>query len=259
MKTKGRMAVVHHYEWSVTRWFTSPTREALDAAGRGIYRDLLDVCYTQGAIPSDHEILARMCRASSEEFERAWNVIGSHFKRHSKDASALINSHANVFRNDYFRYIREQKSRGASGGTATGKRKRSKINDKESAGCSESPATAENICSQHDTTRHDTIEHDTIRAALPDSSVISGTEGEPPPAAADPDRLAWMRKSLEDFPNSPPGRPDAQICQRALEATHGASLERIGDVLLRLHRRGDRPRSWGFFPEVLRRELAGGP
>ena len=253
------MAVVHHYEWSVTRWFTSPTREALDAAGRGIYRELLDVCYTQGAIPSDHAILARMCRASDEEFAQAWGVIGSHFRRHPKDASALINSHANVFRNDYFRYIREQKSRAAAGGTVTGKRKRNKINDKESAGCSNGLATAENICSQHDTTRHDTIEHDTRPAALPNSSVISGIVNEPPPTAADKDALEWIRKSLENYPNAPPGKPDAQICQRALEATRGASLERIGDVLLRLHRRGARPESWGFFPEVLRRELAGGP
>ena len=137
MRTKKQMAVVNYYQWSVTRWFTSPTREALDAAGRGIYRELLDVCYAQGTIPSDHVLLARMCRASGEEFERAWIVIGRHFKKHPKNTLELINSHASTYRNSYSAYIREQKIRGTVGGSRKGKRKSLEINDVGSDGLSD--------------------------------------------------------------------------------------------------------------------------
>lgn len=259
MRTKDRLAVVHHYEWSVTRWFTSPTREALDAAGRGIYRELLDVCYTQGSIPSNHAILARMCRASDEEFERAWKFIGGHFRKHPKDPSALINSHANVFRNDYFRYIREQRSRGASGGRPKGNSKPHEISDEETTGLSIGKVIAKKCKSQHDTTRHDTIEHDTTRASQ-DSSVISGIAGEVPPA------LIPLRESLRAHGEAIGKEPDLELIRKIAEASQNQPLTAAAWIGKTWHRRFSEravhrqpaPESLAYWLTAVREEAAGG-
>ena len=76
---RARAVEIHFYEWRATTWATSETRDRLDAAGRGIYRELLDQCYLQGKFPDDVEWICRKCACSQQEYEKAWPKIERHF------------------------------------------------------------------------------------------------------------------------------------------------------------------------------------
>jgi len=120
VKTRNRQHEIHFYEWYISRWQTSDAHDELDAAGRGIYREMLDVCYAQGSVTSDAAILCRRCACTSEELESRWAVIRRHFQAHKKDKGKLVNAHANLVRRDYFAYVRQQKRKGALGGRKKG-------------------------------------------------------------------------------------------------------------------------------------------
>jgi len=115
MTTKQRIADVHYYEWSVVRWFTSDTRAQLDPTGRGIFRDLIDLCYAQGSIPKDPELLCRKTDATREQFNRVWPIIEHHFHQHKRHKNLLVNDVAEVYRKQFFSYLKEQKRHGKSG------------------------------------------------------------------------------------------------------------------------------------------------
>jgi hypothetical protein len=76
---KDRVAELHFFEWRITAWVTSETRDRLDAAGRGIYRELLDHCYAQGHFPDDPEWICRRCACTPEQLEKTWPKIEKHF------------------------------------------------------------------------------------------------------------------------------------------------------------------------------------
>lgn len=120
MTKKQRVADVHFYEWSVIRWFTSDTRAQLDPTGRGIFRDLIDLCYAQGSIPKDPELLCRKTDATREQFNRVWPIIEHHFHQHPKQKNVLVNHVASAYRTNYFRYLKRQKSNGNTGGRPKG-------------------------------------------------------------------------------------------------------------------------------------------
>ncbi len=50
--------MIHSYPWYPKDWRGSETRMRLTLAGRSIYRDLLDHCWEEGSLPTDHRILA---------------------------------------------------------------------------------------------------------------------------------------------------------------------------------------------------------
>lgn len=113
---RERVPEIHYYEWSVIRWTSSPTREMLNAAGRGIYRELMDRCYTQGSIPASHELLARICASTSEEFEAAWDVIQGHFPQDKKNPDLRVNKHATLYRKSFFTSKKRNRENGVTGG-----------------------------------------------------------------------------------------------------------------------------------------------
>jgi hypothetical protein len=72
-----------------------------------------------------------------------------------------------------------------------------------------------------------------------------------------PGALDWLRETLLDYPNAPPGEPDETICRKILTAANGASLEAIGREIRSLHVTGERPRQWGFFPFMIAKKFSG--
>lgn len=127
------------YEWSVSRWIASETRLSLDPAGRGIYRDLLDLCYMTGSIPSDMDLLCRLTSSTPEEMERAWPVIKRHFQTDKHDHSRMRNSYADITRKNYFSFLNEQRAKASKKHSKTGKNNSNQVNEIDRVGS----ATAE--------------------------------------------------------------------------------------------------------------------
>lgn len=108
---KDRVPELHFYEWSVPRWVLSTTRDQLDATGRGIYRDLLDLCYTQGGFLFDLDLLCRKCACTKEQFSAVWPNIQRHFPRDRHDTTKCVNNDATTYRKNYFDYIAGQRAK----------------------------------------------------------------------------------------------------------------------------------------------------
>ena len=125
LKRQDRVPEIYFYEWSVNRWRSSETRSTLSLAGRGLYRELLDLCYTQGSITANFQILASQVGCAPIEIEQNWPLIKRHFQRDPHDPTRLRNKVADVYRKQYFSYISAQKAFGAVGG----KRKAQRINE----------------------------------------------------------------------------------------------------------------------------------
>ena len=116
---KNRTDEIHYYEWRLTPWFSSETRCALDAAGRGIYRELLDACYAQGSFPDDPSWICRQCACTRAEFDQAWPLIVRHFPKARQRRHSII---ADLYRKRYRDFIEQQKAKSLS---ASHKRSRS--------------------------------------------------------------------------------------------------------------------------------------
>lgn len=123
MKRQDRTPEVYYYEWSVSRWRASETRAQLDSAGRGIYREILDLCYVQGSIPKDRVVLAGQCGCLPEELERIWPTIARHFYQDRKLESRLRNKVSDVVRKNFFKHIGTQKVNGRKGGLVKSRNK----------------------------------------------------------------------------------------------------------------------------------------
>jgi hypothetical protein len=106
---RDRVAEIHFYEWRIGAWAISETRDRLDAAGRGIYRELLDHCYGQGKIPDDPEWICRRCACTQEQYEKVWKVIARHFPK-IEGTGYRYNIHADIVRGEYFEYVEKQRA-----------------------------------------------------------------------------------------------------------------------------------------------------
>lgn len=67
------------HKWYPSRWLSSETRLRMTPTERAIYRDLLDVCYQEGSIPSDERTLAGLAAVSITELRRAWPEVSKKF------------------------------------------------------------------------------------------------------------------------------------------------------------------------------------
>src|SRR4051794_2680374 len=107
---KDRVPELHFYEWRISAWATSETRDRLDATGRGVYRELLDHCYAKGEFPDDQEWICRRCACTTEQFEKVWPLLQKHFPI-SKTPGYRWNVPANIVRREYFRYVDGQRKK----------------------------------------------------------------------------------------------------------------------------------------------------
>lgn len=71
--------MIHSYPWYFADWLQSETRFDLSLSERGLYRDLLDLCYQDGSIPYDERRLRLMAACGDEEFTLAWEKVKSMF------------------------------------------------------------------------------------------------------------------------------------------------------------------------------------
>jgi hypothetical protein len=107
---------VQYFDWRLSRWLTSETRDRLDAAGRGAYRELLDQCYAQGDFPDDPDWICRKCACTREQFERFWPVIERHFPAKKHDLVRRYNVFADMWRKSYFSMCKANRKNGKTGG-----------------------------------------------------------------------------------------------------------------------------------------------
>ncbi|MBK8742697.1 MAG: DUF1376 domain-containing protein [Betaproteobacteria bacterium] len=127
MRLREPTSEIHFYEWYISRRQTSEAHDELDAAYRGIYREMLDICYAQGSVSSDLEILSRRCGCTVAEIEARWTVLRKHFRQDRTNKTRLVNDLASLFRKSHFEYVTKQQQNGAKGGTR--KANRSKVLD----------------------------------------------------------------------------------------------------------------------------------
>jgi hypothetical protein len=181
---KNRPNEMYLYEWSVLAWNTSSTRLRLDATGRGIYRELLDQCYTQGSIPSDPELICRICSCTMAEFERYWPLMSAKFLKDKKDDSQLTNKRADAARSDYFRYCKEQKRR--------------RVEYVKKRGLAKSNGTNEEQNGGHNAKQPNTSQ---IRVRY-ESELDTNTNIEPPPEIVRERKPVAIRASDQQAPHS---------------------------------------------------------
>lgn len=187
---KDRMPEVHFYEWSVSRWTGSTTRMLLDSSGRGIYRELIDLCYTQGSCPKDPVIQARFCGCTEAEIERVWPSISKHFFADKHDSSRLRNAVADVYRKNYFGFCKRQK-KNRTGSAVSVPQKPNKVIGIGDSG----QEVSDQVChTKLDDTRRDETIQDEVRR---DDTSGGGGESAPPPKPAAPLSLVvqpeWKR------------------------------------------------------------------
>lgn len=88
------MAKLPWYKWYPTDWRLSESRADMDLAERGLYRDLLDIHYSDGSIPADPAVLAKMLSVDPVAFAAAWVKVSLRFKPHRTNPERLVNKRA---------------------------------------------------------------------------------------------------------------------------------------------------------------------
>ncbi len=173
---KRRVPEIHFYEWRVAQWLTSMTRLTADLATRGAYRDLLDTCYKDGWIPSDIPSLAALCLCPVDQMAQIWPRISRHFEKDKNDSSRLRNRFADLYRHDYFSYLKRQ-SRNRGGKTEKGRSgNSSESSEKQNGGATtvrkgpdDRKDGSEPNTKRYDTKRDDTKRDDGRRDETPPS------------------------------------------------------------------------------------------
>ncbi len=67
------------YPWEWQKWRSNRKVLKMTVTERGIYRELLDECWCEGAIPPDLESLADIARCTVQEMTAAWPALTSSF------------------------------------------------------------------------------------------------------------------------------------------------------------------------------------
>lgn len=236
MRRRDRFAEVYFYEWSINRWRTSETRTQLSMAGRGIYRELLDLCYAQGSISKDFRVLAAQVGCDPVELEQIWPLIRRHFYTDKHDPERLKNHASDQYRKHFFGYIEGQKQKGRLGGLQNVP----VISDIGSSGLSAGVSLVE--------------------ASIVEPSIVESSIREsPPPNAAETisrteaEKQEVVRVTLQKYPgvNLLPAGPDITIICLCLTAVRG-DLDAFAVAMTEIYRTGKKPStSWAWFPKLL--------
>ena len=74
------MRPLPYYKWHWLEWRGSRTVQRMSYIERGLYRELLDECWSEGGIPDDIDALAEICGCPSDVMESAWQVLSKCFE-----------------------------------------------------------------------------------------------------------------------------------------------------------------------------------
>jgi uncharacterized protein YdaU (DUF1376 family) len=83
---------------------------------RGVYITLICKCWTEGTLPADLVLLARLCGFPTAAFRKCWTAIAPCFRPCSRDASRLIHPRLEKERQKQRAYRRRQADNGKLGG-----------------------------------------------------------------------------------------------------------------------------------------------
>ena len=72
-------APLPYYKWYWQDWRSNRTVQRMSYVERGLYRELLDECWSEGGIPSDMESLADICGCPVDVIANAWQVLSKCF------------------------------------------------------------------------------------------------------------------------------------------------------------------------------------
>lgn len=68
--------MISSYPWYIQDWLLSRARAVLNLEERGLFREVLDVLYSNGGLlENDEEIIRRMCGAERSEWKRSWPAV----------------------------------------------------------------------------------------------------------------------------------------------------------------------------------------
>lgn len=79
------------FKFWASEWLSNRRVALMTPAQKGVYIDLLALCWQEGSIPSDPTELAFLLRLSKREFAPLWEVVSGHF-RPTDDPLFLTNS-----------------------------------------------------------------------------------------------------------------------------------------------------------------------
>lgn len=83
---------------------------------RGVYITLICKCWTEGTIPANLVLLARLCGFPVAAFRKCWTAIAPCFRAHSSDADRLIHPRLEKERRKQRAFRRRQADNGRKGG-----------------------------------------------------------------------------------------------------------------------------------------------
>lgn len=72
--------MIHSYPFYVQDWRSSQDVLTMTAEARDVYRNLLDICWIDGDLPVDEELLRKLSLADVKEWRRSWRVVKQKFK-----------------------------------------------------------------------------------------------------------------------------------------------------------------------------------
>lgn len=78
--TKKTDAPLPYYKWYWQDWRSNRAVQRMTYVERGLYRELLDECWSEGGIPTDMDSLADICGCPVEVIANAWQVLGRCFR-----------------------------------------------------------------------------------------------------------------------------------------------------------------------------------
>lgn len=91
MRDAQRRDPLPYYPWHVKDYRANRKVQRMSYLERGLYRELLDECWTEGAIPDDLAALADICGCPFDVMADAWAKIRPCFAEHPDNPALLIN------------------------------------------------------------------------------------------------------------------------------------------------------------------------
>lgn len=111
-----RLPPLGYYKWHWQTWRANRKVQRMNYIERGLYRDLLDECWSEGFIPDDIEKLADICGCPADVMANAWQVLSKCFANAS--TGFLINERLEQERTEIDKTRVNRARAGAAGGKA---------------------------------------------------------------------------------------------------------------------------------------------
>lgn len=115
MTDESRLEPLPYYKWLWKDWRANRSVQRMSYIERGLYRELLDECWSEGSIPDDIESLAEICGCPESVMADAWHVLSKCF---ANSGGRLTNEKLDSLRTDLDRVRVKKQDAGRAGGLA---------------------------------------------------------------------------------------------------------------------------------------------